>query len=54
MIIDIIVIAGTAFGLLVTLGLLFVYLDNHRSQRHEQRGLHGTAVLQPHMPELPK
>jgi hypothetical protein len=54
MIIDIIVIAGTAFGILVTLGLLMVYLDNHRSGRHQQRDLDGKAVLGRHMPELPK
>jgi hypothetical protein len=54
MIIDIIVIAGTAFGILVTLGLLIVYLDNHRSAIHEQGDLADRAVLGHHLPELPK
>jgi hypothetical protein len=54
MIIDIIVIAGTAFGLLVTLGLLLVYMDNLRSDRHGRRDLDDKRVLGRHLPEVPK
>jgi hypothetical protein len=53
MIIDILDIAGTAFGFLVSLGLLIVYIDNHRSDRNGRRDLDDKRVLR-RMPELPK
>jgi hypothetical protein len=53
MIIDIFDIAGTVFGLLVTLGLLVVYVDDHRSDRHRRRNLDDQGVLSRRVTEMP-
>jgi hypothetical protein len=53
MIVDILDIAGTVFGLLVTLGLLIVYMDDHRSARQRRQPIEENGVIGRRVTEMP-